>query len=111
MWLLAHRKHAVSCVCGIWQLPHRKPVKGFPAPTYGDYHLRMQTEPHPFDLTKVRLQAQVLDSLAPSTLPSYMRSPATNPVMVSKCSGGEVGEVGEGRGSLAGSEEVRNRDA
>ena len=50
----------------------------------------MQTDPHPFDLTKVRLQAEVFDSLEPSTLPSYMRSPVANPVMASKCSGSRV---------------------
>jgi hypothetical protein len=46
---------------------------------------------HPFDLTKVWLQAQVLDSQASLTLPSYMmRSPVANPMVVSKCSGSRV---------------------
>ena len=44
---------------------------------------------HPFNLTEGRLQAQVLDSQASSTLPSYM-SPVANPMMVSKCSGSRV---------------------
>ena len=87
-----------------------------------------------FDLTKVWLQAQVPNSLASSTLPSYMmRSPAVNPMIVSKCSasrvqvdavtyvgrecGGRVGSaelLSVARLALekagAGSEAVKNRD-